>query len=93
MATKAPLARLEARLPQETYALLREAADLQGRSLTDFIVTAARTAAQKAIADAQRIELSRADQLAFATALLKTTKPKPALRKAFQKRQTLVGNE
>ena len=35
-------ARLEARLPADVHALLKRAAEVQGRTLTDFVVTAAR---------------------------------------------------
>jgi hypothetical protein len=35
------MARLEARLPGEVHALLKRAAELQGRTLTDFVVTSA----------------------------------------------------
>ncbi len=35
------MARLEARLPGEIHALLKRAAELEGRTLTDFVVAAA----------------------------------------------------
>ena len=45
------IARLEARLPASVYALLKRAAELQGRSLTDFVVSAAQNAAQRVVED------------------------------------------
>ncbi len=39
------VARLEARLPARVYALLKRAAELKGRSISDFVVTAAQGAA------------------------------------------------
>ncbi|MFA6964625.1 DUF1778 domain-containing protein [Bosea sp. (in: a-proteobacteria)] len=63
------VARLEARLPAELHAMLKRAAELQGRSLTDFVVGAARDAAQRAIEDASIMRLSAADQKRFADAL------------------------
>ncbi len=54
----ATTARLEARLPANIYALLKRAAELQGRSLTDFVVSAAHDAAVRAIEEAEIIRLS-----------------------------------
>ncbi len=55
-------ARLEARLPIAVHALLKEAADLQGRSLSDFVVASAREAAEEAIARNNEIQLALAEQ-------------------------------
>ena len=44
-----PTARLEARLPAEVMARLKRAAEIQGRTLTDFVVAAADEAACRAI--------------------------------------------
>ena len=55
-------ARLEARLPVAIHSLLKEAADLQGRSLSDFVVASAREAAERAIARSSEIQLSRSEQ-------------------------------
>lgn len=69
MATE-PTSRLEARLPASIYATLKRAAELQGRSLTDFVVTAAHQAAQRAIEEEALICLSAEDQRRFAEALI-----------------------
>ena len=51
---KAPTtARLEARLPAGIHPLLKRAAEIQGRTVTDFVVTAARAAAYRAIKENQ----------------------------------------
>lgn len=84
-------ARLEARLPADIHALLKRAAEMQGRTLTDFVVSAARDAAQRAIEDAEIIRLSLEDQRLVAEALLHPPKPAPALRRAFQRRRKLLG--
>ena len=84
-------ARLEARLPPDVHALLKRAAELQGRSLTDFVVTAARDAAFRAIEEAAIVRVSLADQRMIAEALLKPPSPKPALRRAFKRRAALFG--
>jgi uncharacterized protein (DUF1778 family) len=39
--------RLEARLSPETLAVVKRAAEIEGRSVSDFVVAAARQAAQR----------------------------------------------
>jgi uncharacterized protein (DUF1778 family) len=41
--------RLEARLPASVHSLLQQAASLQGKTMTDFVVSAAREAAEDTI--------------------------------------------
>jgi uncharacterized protein (DUF1778 family) len=84
-------ARLEARLPTEVHAMLKRAAEMQGRTLTDFVVTAARDAAQRTIEDAEILRLSLEDQRLVADALLNPPAPAPALQRAFQRRKELLG--
>jgi uncharacterized protein (DUF1778 family) len=83
-------ARLEARLPAPVYTLLKEAAELQGRSLSDFVIASAREAAEAAIARSHEIRLSRAEQKRFAEALASPPAVAPALRKAMQARARLL---
>ena len=77
-------ARLEARLPANVYATLKRAAELKGRSITDFVVSAAHEAARLAIEEEGIIRLSAEDQLRFAQALLNPPDPNEALRRAMQ---------
>ena len=77
-------ARLEARLPASVYATLKRAAELKGRSITDFVVSAAHDAARLAIEEEGIIRLSAEDQLRFAQALLDPPEPNEALRRAMQ---------
>jgi len=86
-------ARIEARIAPETLALVRRAAELQGRSVSDFIVAAARDAANKTMEETNIIRLSYEDQLRFVEALLNPPSPSPALLKAFQKNNELFGTE
>ena len=83
-------ARLEARLPVAIHSLLKEAADLQGRSLSDFVVASAREAAERAIARSSEIKLSRSEQKRFAEALLNPPPVAPAFRKAMKNRERLL---
>jgi uncharacterized protein (DUF1778 family) len=86
-------ARLEARLPNDVHALLKRAAEIEGRTLTDFVVSAAREAACRTIEATEIIRLSIEDQRQIAKALLKPPKPTPALKKAFRRRRELFGLE
>lgn len=83
-------ARLEARVSPDLHKLIKRAAEIQGRSLTDFIVTAVQEAAQQAIAQAEVIRLSLADQQRFAEALLAPPEPSPALQRAMARHDKLL---
>jgi uncharacterized protein (DUF1778 family) len=86
-------ARLEARISTDLHAMLRRAAELQGRTMTDFVVAAVQDAAQRAIEQAEVIRLSLADQQCFAQALLSPPQPAPALERAFARRKKLLRAE
>jgi uncharacterized protein (DUF1778 family) len=62
--------RLEARVTAEQKTLIERAAALQGRSVTDFVVTSVQDAARRAIADHEILVLSERDRAAFYDALL-----------------------
>ncbi|MBD2595770.1 hypothetical protein BCD64_03265 [Nostoc sp. MBR 210] len=62
--------RLEARLTREQKELLQWAADLEGRTVTDFVVSHAQEAAIKTIEEHTLIKLSREDSIAFIDSLL-----------------------
>lgn len=86
-------ARLEARISKGLHVLLKRAAELQGRTVTDFVVSAVQIAAQQAIEQADVIRLSIADQQRFAQALLSPPPPEPALERAFARRKKLLSTE
>lgn len=88
-----PTARLEARLPIDVHALLKRAAEIEGRTLTDFVVSAAREAACRTIEATEIIRLSAEDQRQIAEALLNPPEATPALKKAFKRRRKLFGVE
>jgi uncharacterized protein (DUF1778 family) len=92
-ATTISTARLEARISTDLHAMLKRAAELQGRTMTDFVVAAVQDAAQRAIEQAEVIRLSLADQECFAQALLSPPKPAPALERAFARRSKLLRTE
>lgn len=91
MKESAPNARLEARLPVDVLALLKRAAELQGRTLTDFVVSAARDAAVRTIEEAEFIRLSHVDQQRFAEAILNPPPLTAAMQRALKRQSKLVG--
>lgn len=76
-------ARLEARISREALAVVRRAAEIQGRSVSDFVVAAAQEAAQKTVTEIEVIRLSREAQEKFVELLLNPPPLAPALKKAF----------
>ncbi|MDD5389020.1 MAG: DUF1778 domain-containing protein [Gallionellaceae bacterium] len=86
-------ARLEARISTDLHAMLKRAAEIQGRTMTDFVVSAVQDAAKQAIEQAEVIRLSLADQECFAQALLSPPQPAAALERAFARRRKLMSAE
>ena len=83
--------RIEARTTPDTLAIVRRAAEIQGRSVSDFVVSAAETAARATIEEEQIIRLSAADQLRFVEALLNPSEPAPAMQRAHARHRRLIG--
>lgn len=86
-------ARLEARISTHLHSILKRAAELQGRTMTDFVITAVQDAAQHAIEQAEIVRLSLADQECFTQMLLSPPEPPPALDRAFARRRKLLRAE
>ena len=84
-------ARLETRINPDLLEMLRRAAQLQDRTLTDFVVGAAQAEARRVIAEAGMVQLSLGDQQRFAAALIDPPKPNAALKRAFVRRRKLLG--
>ena len=76
--------RLEVRLPADVYASVKQAAEMKGRSMTDFVVSAAHDAAQRVIEDGRIIRLSSEDSVRFAEVLLNPAEPNEALKRAMR---------
>jgi uncharacterized protein (DUF1778 family) len=86
-------ARLEARISTELHTMVKRAAEIQGRSLTDFVVSALQEAAQRAIEQGEVVRLSLSDSERFAQALLSPPDPSPVLERAFARRRKLLSAE
>ena len=83
-------ARLEARIAPEALAAVKRAAELQGRSVSDFVVAAAQEAAHRAIEEAQIIRLSVQDQRAIADAVLNPPPLTAAMKRAITRHRKLI---
>lgn len=91
MAQETPrTARLEARIAPEALAIVKRAAEMEGRSLSDFIVSAAQEAARRTIEDNHIIRLSVEDQQRFVDMLLNPPEPADALKRARQAHSDLI---
>ena len=84
-------ARLEARIAPDALAVVRRAAEIQGRSVSDFVVAAAQEAATRTITETEIIRLSVEGQREMAALLLHPPAPGRALKKAFRRRRELLG--
>ncbi|MFZ1109272.1 MAG: DUF1778 domain-containing protein [Rhodomicrobium sp.] len=93
MTKTATTSRLEARLPAEVHALLKRAAEIEGRSLTDFVVSAAQEAARKTIEESAIVKVSAEDQERFAEALIAPAPLTPAMERAIAHHRRLSGRE
>lgn len=84
--------RLETRVTAEQKALIEHAAALQGRTVTDFVLTSVREAAQRAIEDHEVIRLSVTDTRAFVDALLNPREPSQRMRESVAHYKSMMGD-
>lgn len=82
--------RLATRLSTEQKALLQRAADLEGRSLSDFVLESAQRAAESVIREHEVMTLTAQDSRAFADAVLNPPLPNQRLQAAFARYQQEV---
>lgn len=83
--------RFGARLPADVKALLQRAADLSGRSLTDFVLASAQAAAEETIRQHEMVRLTARDSRLLAEALLNPPAPSAKLRAAFEDYRAFTG--
>ncbi|MBV9248282.1 MAG: DUF1778 domain-containing protein [Acetobacteraceae bacterium] len=86
-------ARLEARIAPDALAVVKRAAELQGRSVSDFVVAAAQDAAQRTIETNHLIRLSLDDQRRFVDLLLNPPPLAPAMKRAREAHRRLVQSQ
>ena len=85
-------ARIEARIAPDALAAVKRAAEIQGRSVSDFVVAAAEEAANRTIEQAHIIRLSLEDQRRFAEAIINPPPPNKALRRAAKAYKRLIAS-
>lgn len=74
--------RFDARVDAGQKQLLQRAADLEGRTLTDFVLQSAQAAAERTIERRSMLLLTARESEVFVDAILRPAKPGPVLRKA-----------
>lgn len=85
-------ARIEARIAPDALRIVKRAAQLQGRSISDFVVAAAQEVAHRTIAETQVIRLSVEDQQRFVELLLNPPALAPALKRAKRAHARLIAS-
>jgi len=83
--------RLEARVSKEQKDLFVRAAELQGRSLTDFLVASAQEVAIETVRAHEALRLSERDRRAFVSALLAPATPAKTLEQAAKRYRERTG--
>lgn len=83
--------RLEARISREQKDLFLRAAELQGRSLTDFVVASAQEAAIEAVRAFDAMRLSERDRRTFVSVLLASPAPARTLAQAAKRYRERTG--
>jgi uncharacterized protein (DUF1778 family) len=85
--------RFDARLKEEQKLLIQRAADLDGRTMTDFVLHSAEAAAERVIERRAILVLTARETEAFVTAVLKPPAPGPVLRRAAReyRKKTAIG--
>ena len=82
--------RIEARIAPDALAVVKRAAEIQGRSLSDFMVSAAQEVAHRTIEETALIRLSAEDQRRFVELLLNPPELAPAMKRAMQAHAELI---
>ena len=83
--------RLETRVTAEQKTLIERAAALQGRTVTDFVLSSVQDAARRAIAEHQQFDLSVRDSRAFVDALLNPKPVNDRLRQTVRRYRAVTG--
>ena len=77
--------RFDARLNRHQKTLIQRAADLEGRTVTDFVLHSAKAAAERTIQERSMLILSARETEKFVAAILSPPEPGPALRAAARR--------
>jgi uncharacterized protein (DUF1778 family) len=83
-------ARIEARISPEALSIVRRAAEIQGRSISDFVVAAAQDAAERTVSETQRIRLTVAEHEKMMKLLRNPPPPTAAWKRAEKAHRKLI---
>lgn len=83
---------LETLVSPEIKALWQKAAELEGQTLTDFVIASVQEAACKVISQHQTLKLNREDSEAFVDALLNPPEPNNTLKAAALRYQQIMSD-
>jgi len=84
--------RLEARIAPDALVLIRRAAELRGRSVSEFVVAAAEDAARQTLEESHVLRLSVEDQRRFVDLLLNPPPLAPAMERARDAHARLIAD-
>ncbi len=83
--------RLEARITTDQKALIQRAAELEGRSVTDYVVSSVQDAAKRTVEAHDLMVLSAAESRAFVDALLDPPPISDRLRDSVRRHRAMTG--
>jgi len=84
--------RFDARLNEDQKVLIQRAADIEGRTMTDFVLHSAETAAEKTIQERAIIILTARETEMFVDSILNPPEPGAVLRDAARQYKKRLGN-
>ncbi|MCB1020728.1 MAG: DUF1778 domain-containing protein [Bryobacterales bacterium] len=85
--------RFDARLTEEQKTLIQRAADLEGRTMTDFVLHSAEVAAQRTLEERAMLVLTARESEAFVEVLMDPAPPSRGLVKAAKRYKRVMGLE
>src|SRR5207249_10497443 len=89
--SKSKAYRFDARLNEDQITLIQRAADLEGRTMTDFVLHSAESAAERTLAERAMLILSVRETEAFVDATFNPARPGPVLRAAARQHKNKLG--
>jgi uncharacterized protein (DUF1778 family) len=84
--------RIEARISPDALSLVRRAAEIEGRSISDFVVAAAQEVAERTVERRQLIQLALADFERMMEILSKPPKVTPGWKRAVKAHRSLIAS-
>jgi uncharacterized protein (DUF1778 family) len=82
--------RIEARVDPDIRELIMEAADLEGCSLSEFLVVSAKERAEKTLHRTRVIRLTEESQIRFAELILNPPPPNEAMKEAMAEYDRMI---